>query len=418
MKPKIYFRTDQSLLEHDHLFRQSQVIDSILTYQKDNDSIDEYCYTESNSQYILPLAVKYSPADWTDYELDKKSIFEYLSTEQISDIQNSRCILLIDQSVEGYSTSWLWSWFYNKCRNYRISPRSIIYLSGDQSCHDSHEAWCGSNDIQEKLVVIPSTSLLIYIRRHYDRYKLKTNFNEITEYKKNNKIFLYDSLNLRPRSHRVLNYLHLINADLSEKGNISMPSPMDWWKETTDVQTLLKYGLPKTILDKVNILGDARKALYNHDLETIHYHHYAERILTDLYKNSWVSIVTEASFFDYESTVFISEKTFKPIACMQPFIIVGSKNILKYLRKLGYKTFSPFIDETYDDVDDSDRFTAIVNAIKKIDEIDNKIDWYNSLREIVEHNFNLFMTIGKVRSNEHNIISQHYFDYFKGIENA
>ena len=197
-----------------------------------------------------------------------------------------------------------------------------------------------------------------------------------------------------------------------------MPSPMDWWKETIDVQTLLKHGLPKTILDKVNMLGDARKASYNHDLETIHYHHYAERILTDLYKNSWVSVVTEASFFDYESTVFISEKTFKPIACMQPFIIVGSKNVLKYLRKLGYKTFSPFIDETYDDVDDPDRFAAIVNAIKKIDEIDNKIDWYNSLQEIVEHNFNLFMTIGKVRSNEHNIISQHYFDYFKGIENA
>ena len=45
----------------------------------------------------------------------------------------------------------------------------------------------------------------------------------------------------------------------------------------------------------------------------------------------------------------MTEKTFKCILNLQPFIIVGSARSLELLHFLGYKTFSDIINERYDD---------------------------------------------------------------------
>ena len=48
-------------------------------------------------------------------------------------------------------------------------------------------------------------------------------------------------------------------------------------------------------------------------------------------------------------------------------MLVGIVGFLSDLRKLGFKTFSPFIDETYDTiVDNEQRRTAIVNEVERI----------------------------------------------------
>ena len=41
-------------------------------------------------------------------------------------------------------------------------------------------------------------------------------------------------------------------------------------------------------------------------------------------------------------------KIFKPVSNLQPFIVFGDYLTLAELRKLGFKTFEPFIDESYD----------------------------------------------------------------------
>ena len=48
-------------------------------------------------------------------------------------------------------------------------------------------------------------------------------------------------------------------------------------------------------------------------------------------------------------TIFLSEKIFKPIYCCQPFIVFGNPGTLKELHNLGFKTFSDFWDESYDE---------------------------------------------------------------------
>ena len=42
---------------------------------------------------------------------------------------------------------------------------------------------------------------------------------------------------------------------------------------------------------------------------------------------------------------------------------------------------------------------------------------YESIREIVEHNYNLFMKIGDIRSKEHEEVMNYYFDYCDQYKN-
>lgn len=422
------------MMEEQLGFRSSQVIDGMLHYlEKSKDKSEILTFKsielEDNEPYIIPVAIQYTPIDWTDFDtkgeivVNKKSVFELIDPRFLKDLQDGRALLLLDQSVEGYSATWLWKWFHLKCEHYKINPAAIIYATGDQSCIDRYNQWASLNNINNRLKLVPSISLTTFLRLHYERRNLQINFNDILTYKTENpsKIYLYDCTNKRPRPQRVYNFLHLLSEGLLDKGNVSMPAYREWsrWFSFGSPE-LKKFNIPIDIIkEKLLEPGTTpREAKHNFSGSLDHYYNYVERILDDLYRHSWVSLVVESSYFDYEYSNFISEKTFKPIAAMQPFIIVGSQFTLKYLRQLGYKTFHPYIDESYDLAPDSLRFNAVVNTLKKIEQIEDKASWLNSIRDILEHNHELFTRIGSERSAEHMTISNYYFDYFKDKVNV
>jgi hypothetical protein len=105
------------------------------------------------------------------------------------------------------------------------------------------------------------------------------------------------------------------------------------------------------------------------------------------YEETYFSIVPETLF--YEAGNYISEKTLKPIAHLHPFVMLGRPHILKKLKKLGFKTFSDFWDESYDDIENnSDRIIAVYEIIKKLILVSNE-EWdimISKMAYILEHN--------------------------------
>jgi len=92
---------------------------------------------------------------------------------------------------------------------------------------------------------------------------------------------------------------------------------------------------------------------------------------TQLCRNSYFSILVESIWPEgnniLSNGVFPSEKTWKPIWGMQPFIVVSSPGFLNWLRGLGFETFPEFFDESYDEIRDGNiRFESILNEIKNI----------------------------------------------------
>ena len=78
------------------------------------------------------------------------------------------------------------------------------------------------------------------------------------------------------------------------------------------------------------------------DAEAVNYHW---RVKKPFFNDAYWNFVTESFYADYYS---LTEKTFKPLVNLQPFIIVGAPGSLETLHKLGYQTFSSVIDESYD----------------------------------------------------------------------
>jgi hypothetical protein len=129
----------------------------------------------------------------------------------------------------------------------------------------------------------------------------------------------------------------------------------------------------------------------------------------EYFKNSYFSIVNETLFYGVKSSstriihhqlnaeyssVFISEKTFKCLALKHPFVVFGRPGTIKGLHKLGFKTFSPYFDESYDNiVDDDERFDAIFNEITRLINLSDD-EWLEILRNIepiLEHNHMIFI---------------------------
>ena len=100
----------------------------------------------------------------------------------------------------------------------------------------------------------------------------------------------------------------------------------------------------------------------------------------------------------------LTEKTFKPIALGMPFVIVGTKGSLAYLRSYGFKTFDSIWDESYDDAEDDVRISKIASLLHGLDNIpaEAKQDLFNIAKPIIEHNWNHFYNGGfeKILWNE------------------
>jgi len=118
--------------------------------------------------------------------------------------------------------------------------------------------------------------------------------------------------------------------------------------------------------------------------------------------NSYFEVVTETTYNDTGSGVLITEKTWKPILTFKPFINVGNPGILRKLKEWGFKTFEPYIDESYDsepmkflhgeDINSRVRCEMAYSNVKKLCNMTHKElhDWYWSLKDILIHNFNHF----------------------------
>ena len=82
---------------------------------------------------------------------------------------------------------------------------------------------------------------------------------------------------------------------------------------------------------------------------------------------SAIQVVAETIF---DKRIHLTEKTLRPLACGQPFILVAGPNSLQYLKSYGFKTFSPWINESYDsELNPDKRLNMVVQEMKRIEDL-------------------------------------------------
>jgi hypothetical protein len=109
------------------------------------------------------------------------------------------------------------------------------------------------------------------------------------------------------------------------------------------------------------------------------------------YQQTAIEVVLETLFDD--SRLHLTEKSLRPIACGQPFILAATAGSLAYLRSYGFKTFDSVFDESYDTISDPvERLGAIVNLMNNIKNSPNRLEMYQQLQAIADFNQQRFFS--------------------------
>ena len=114
--------------------------------------------------------------------------------------------------------------------------------------------------------------------------------------------------------------------------------------------------------------------------------------LQHLYTNAFVEIVHETDI----NAFFITEKTIRPILFKKPFLVMGCRNFMSNLKKLGFRTFDSWLDERYDDAEGRSRYDLILRRINMIGRMDYKTCTQMNLemQDVIEHNYHHLISKG------------------------
>jgi hypothetical protein len=124
--------------------------------------------------------------------------------------------------------------------------------------------------------------------------------------------------------------------------------------------------------------------------------------ISEYLKEAYVQVIFETNGQPINSnTQQISEKSYMGIRNGQPFILFSTTGgILEHLRRLGFKTFHPYINESYDDKNLSyeKRYKLLIKETERLCNIsENEIKKiYENMESIIDHNLNLLENKKKI----------------------
>jgi hypothetical protein len=125
------------------------------------------------------------------------------------------------------------------------------------------------------------------------------------------------------------------------------------------------------------------------------------------YQSTEIEVVLETLFDD--DRLHLTEKSLRPIACRQPFILAATHGSLQYLRDYGFQTYDSVWDESYDTIEDPVlRMQAIIKLMREITAWTDFQRSYNTqhMKQIADYNKKHFFSkdfsdkvIGELRTN-------------------
>lgn len=377
--------------------------EKIVNYQNDDEQSQLFFYT------IHPFgSVDTCIGDNLNYH-EKTHCFDFISKKSIYYLQNANNYFLIfDYSSEGDIKKSLFDNLHKKCKELEIPPHKVIVITSAMNTRSIYE---------EHLLDVPEINnfytgyycwSLIAKKKETTHLLFENNIFEFNGNRNQNSLMNRNDfisatnrpkkcliLNRRVAPHRVIllsllqseNLLkdidYSIDLSLWTHGDLSLDLANgtdyddNFYITNKELKSKMLHGFFKLKkIGKNTVDYDDINGVWGFGFES-----------KTNYLNSYFSVITETIF--YEHGHYISEKTFKGIEHLHPFVIVGKPGILKYLRLKGFKTFSEFWDESYDnEPNNSERIIKIFNLVKSLIQKTNE-EWdelNKKLLPILEYN--------------------------------
>ena len=131
------------------------------------------------------------------------------------------------------------------------------------------------------------------------------------------------------------------------------------------------FGMPADQFDvKTFVPGEFDPYTSILEKEKYSYHSVSQTLPIHMYNQADFNLVVETDI-DYQYGFFPTEKVFKCLITGMPFVLVATPYFLKYLKQLGFYTYSELWDESYDDeLVYTKRIDKIVDLCNNLDSFD------------------------------------------------
>jgi len=310
----------------------------------------------------------------------------------LADVRNNRCKILFDNSMENYNIitstqlSFVSEIIKRTVQHYQLEKSQVILITGNYCSADS--------DVYTVAIRNWSDSLIVPATEEYFNQQKELILNKQVRPKK----LLTFMRKERHYRFRLAYYIH--------KHNLRQDNIVTFGKNVN--QTMWNY-IEKTYAD----LDDFLTSLpWHYDVE-LHSLHSLDAVLAhspaeqQAYLNTYINCVAEMAIKPEQHELDISEKTFKPIAFLQPFFVFGQPGTLSYLHQQGYKTFDQWWDESYDRVDDPGaKFNMLTALYKKLSKTSHSelADILYHMWPTLEHNYYTYQNHVRLGNSYNNLL--------------
>jgi hypothetical protein len=354
-----------------------------------------YLGKKISKNYIYPIKVNYHFDEFTGVhfkgnKLNGEFFWKHISAEALTDIREKRAVVLLDWANESLISKDTFRNLHKGLEIGGIPKGQVVLVINSFNATEVYNSWFDPKDRYLEIINLPflmSHTSFLYHEKYNDGIAVKNFLESRNKIRKNHFLFKIR----RSRDYRIAMLHALASDNLLDKGNWSC---LDHITAQNGLHKSAKYNLNINI-DIINQLHTKLpRTLENEPWSNFNNVNGFNDESSEANDSSYFYIASE-TFMDSEFK-FATEKIFKPLAHFQPFLFLSYHGALKQLRSLGFKTFSPFIDEGYDEESDEvKRFNLLYAEVKRLCamEIGELHNWYWSMEEILLHNHTHLLTL-------------------------
>jgi len=321
-------------------------------------------------------------------------LFANLTSEELYRLQhNPNTMFMFNYSWEG--TSYLeynfWEMLTCSALRHNIPLEKIFFTSSNLKDEEQYDIWQKENMPDHRINVITFEYFSNYTAQQLEYLKYYTIDRAINNIKENHKLFL--SMNRRMRTFRVYTVYKIFESKIFENTMISY--------DQLNLHHLTRAHQHIILSKNVNV--DTYKRLIDSSPAVLDFSNFDDNwactpteaaMPVHLFEKSIISLVGETLFDTYNNTsLFYSEKTFKPMIYYHPVMIFGQPGLNTSLEQVGFKNYSNYFDLSFDSIEN--HATRIDAQILQLELLNDKLscmssnqraDWAMQDRATLEHN--------------------------------
>jgi hypothetical protein len=323
-------------------------------------------------------------------------IFQFINPDHLKKMQNKESFFVFDASTEGFSPIFEFPFFemlYFNCDKYNVDPKLIIYVSSNLQDEKNIQQYAKEKNCSP-INVFSFLSFEQVLAVDDRKGKEESELQLVRTVDKCKEFFtdkFFSSLSRVNRAFRTIGTFLLCQSEIATHGLISH----DTFKVHKEFvgQWLINHGLPDVNPKRffkwtktLPMVVDRDDFNTNWAINTPYRH---------IHDSTLFQIVNETLVLDHnETTLFYSEKTFRPVAYFQPLIIYGQPGCNHKLKELGYKLYDEWFDLSFDFEKDPvlrykrllESVTKTVNKLKTMTR-EEQIAWRFKNKDLLMHNF-------------------------------